>query len=62
VLANCISLEWRSSVLQMNGLSTLELCAGAGGQALGYEQAGFDGVFRLPPISWRLSQSVQVYR
>ena len=28
----------------MNGLSTLELCAGAGGQALGYEQAGFEHV------------------
>jgi DNA (cytosine-5)-methyltransferase 1 len=37
-------LEWKSSTINMNGLSTLELCAGAGGQALGYEQAGFDHV------------------
>jgi DNA (cytosine-5)-methyltransferase 1 len=29
---------------QMNSLSTLELCAGAGGQALGYDLAGFEHV------------------
>lgn len=29
---------------RMSGLSTLELCAGAGGQALGYEHAGIDHV------------------
>ena len=37
-------LEWRIPAVNMNGLSTLELCAGAGGQALGYEQAGFEHV------------------
>lgn len=28
----------------MSGLTTIEICAGAGGQALGLEQAGFEPV------------------
>ena len=33
---------YTDSRIKMKSLTTLEVCAGAGGQALGYDQAGFD--------------------
>jgi DNA (cytosine-5)-methyltransferase 1 len=37
-----IATARRSAPLRFSGLSTLELCAGAGGQAIGLEQAGIE--------------------